>query len=97
MPFDMLTTETIYHTAHLAGLHLTPEQALAMQTDLNQILEWVAILQTVDTTGVAPLIYPIENLNTWAEDTAIAGFTREEALQNAPQKNDTHFLVPKVL
>ncbi|TAE09295.1 MAG: Asp-tRNA(Asn)/Glu-tRNA(Gln) amidotransferase subunit GatC [Bacteroidetes bacterium] len=92
----MLTQETIAHTAHLAGLHLDATQSANMQQQLDQILAWVAVLQNIDTTNVEPLIHPTEVLNTWAEDIAKEGFTHTEALHNAPQHNESHFLVPKV-
>jgi aspartyl-tRNA(Asn)/glutamyl-tRNA(Gln) amidotransferase subunit C len=93
----MLNQDTITHTAHLAGLYIEASKSEKLQQDLNQILEWVTILQDLDTTQVEPLIHPTEVLNTWVEDIAKAGFTQEEALANAPLKNATHFLVPKVL
>lgn len=93
----MLTPEILTHTARLAGLSISELDADKMQAELTQILDWVRVLQEIDTQEVEPLIYPIEVLNAWVEDEPKLAYTQAEALQNAPKHNETSFLVAKVL
>ncbi len=65
----MLTQEEIEHIADLARLHLEPEEMERCRQQIGSILEYVAVLQSVDTTGVAELSHPIGLENVWREDT----------------------------
>ena len=50
-----VTVEEVERVAELAHLELTPEETGGMLNDLNAILDYVAELNELDTTGVAPL------------------------------------------
>ena len=51
-----VTLDTVRHVAALANLELTREEEPRMQRDLNAILEHIADLNTLDTTGVEPMV-----------------------------------------
>lgn len=92
-----ITLDTVRTIAHLARLEFDAEAEVAMQHDLSRILDWVEKLREVDTTGVEPLIHPSEELDAWTDDVPQPPLTREEALRNAPDHDDTFFRVPKVI
>jgi len=94
MPIDI---ETIKKVAHLARLELSPEEESQLSVDIEQILAWIDQLEEVDTTGIDPVIHMHDNINAYREDVAHNDLTREEALFNAPQKEDGHFKVVKVI
>ncbi len=50
-----VTVEDVERVAELAHLELKPEETAAMLRDLNAILDYVAELNELDTSGVAPL------------------------------------------
>jgi aspartyl-tRNA(Asn)/glutamyl-tRNA(Gln) amidotransferase subunit C len=50
-----VTVKDVERVAELAQLELGPEETPAMLRDLNAILDYVAELNELDTTGVAPL------------------------------------------
>jgi len=50
-----VTVEEVERVAELAHLELKPEETPAMLRDLNAILDYVAQLNELDTTGVTPL------------------------------------------
>ena len=50
-----VTVEDVERVAELAHLELKPEETPGMLRDLNAILEYVAELNELDTSGVAPL------------------------------------------
>ncbi len=92
-----LTREEVIHVAHLARLSLRPEEIELFTRQLNDILEYVAKLQELDTAGVLPLAHVIPVSNAFREDTVEVGLNRELALENAPAREEGSFVVPRVI
>ncbi len=92
-----LTKEEVLKVAHLARLEFKEEEIEKFRGDLNNILSFIEKLQEVDTEGVEPM-YQVNNLsNVLRKDEIKESLTKEEALKNAPQKDDGMFIVPKVV
>ncbi len=89
--------ETVDKIAHLGRLVLTDEEKDRSIIELSEILSFMEKLGEVDVTGVEPLIYMNEAVNVLRPDVVIQEITREEALMNAPLKNDEYFKVSKVI
>ncbi|HKK79924.1 MAG TPA: Asp-tRNA(Asn)/Glu-tRNA(Gln) amidotransferase subunit GatC [Phaeodactylibacter sp.] len=87
----------ISHLEHLARLQLSEEEQAQLQNDLNRILDMVGKLDTLDTEGVAPLVYVNEEVDTLRPDQIAGQLPRDLALRNAPQQDGKHFMVPKVI
>ena len=68
-----------------------------MQTELERMISFVEKLKEIDTENIQPLLHMSTNLNIFREDAIHGSISREEALKNAPQKNEAFFLVPKVI
>jgi aspartyl-tRNA(Asn)/glutamyl-tRNA(Gln) amidotransferase subunit C len=51
----MLTDAEISHIAKLARIELTEEMRERMKRDLTKVLDYVALLERADTSGVEPL------------------------------------------
>lgn len=92
-----LSREDVLHVAELARLSLGPEEVELFTRQLNDILAYVEKLQELDTSGVAPLAHVIPVFNAFREDEVIAGLPLEEALENAPAREEGNFLVPRVI
>ena len=89
--------ETVEKIAHLARLELTEKEKEKSIEELNEILDFMAKLNELDTTGVEPLIYMNEAVNVLRADEVKQEMTREEALLNAPLKNEEYIKVAKVI
>jgi len=89
--------KTVQKLAHLSRLELTEKEQEKMSEDLGDILDWVEKLEEVDTSNVKPLGNVNEEPIHFREDKADNFFSGEEALKNAPEKDQGHFIVPKVL
>ncbi|HVW14175.1 MAG TPA: Asp-tRNA(Asn)/Glu-tRNA(Gln) amidotransferase subunit GatC [Mucilaginibacter sp.] len=89
--------ETVDKIAHLARLELSEQEKETLMGDMGKILDFMAKLNEVDTTGVEPLVYMTDEINVLREDEVKQEITREEALQNAPKHDDKYFLVAKVI
>jgi aspartyl-tRNA(Asn)/glutamyl-tRNA(Gln) amidotransferase subunit C len=94
MTIDQDTVEKI---AHLARLELTGDEKQGMITDMNKILGFMDKLNEIDTTGVEPMVYMTNEVNSLREDVIKHEITHEEALQNAPKQDGEYFLVAKVI
>jgi len=81
----------------LARLKLSPAESTKIQGDLNNILQMVSKLEELDLDNVEPLIYITEEVNVLREDEIKNQVDRAAALSNAPDKNEAHFKVPKVI
>lgn len=80
----------------LAGFELSPEEREALRADLARILAYFRKLGELDTEGVPPY-EPLPGVrNVLREDEPRGSLSREEALGNAPRREDGYFLVPRV-
>lgn len=89
--------DTLNYLAKLSRLELEEGEKDQLLNDLNNILAFVEQLKEVDTTNVEPLIFMNEDANEMREDIIKQETTQTDALRNAPVKNDSYFLVPKVI
>jgi len=92
-----LSNADVAKVALLARLRISPDELEMFTGQLNSIVDYVAQLQEVDTTGVEPLAHGIEVRNVFRDDVRGEALPREQALANAPKRNATSFLVPAVL
>ena len=84
--------------AEYARIGMTDDEIAQMTVDLNNIIESLEPITEYDLDGVEPTFHPIGKLsNVMREDVEVVGFTQDEALANAPQRQDGCFLVPSIL
>jgi aspartyl-tRNA(Asn)/glutamyl-tRNA(Gln) amidotransferase subunit C len=83
--------------AHLARLALSDQEAERMTRDLDRILDYVAQLQELDTSGVEPTSHAVPLPTPLRPDRAEPGMAPELVLANAPDREDDAFAVPRVL
>ncbi len=89
--------ETVDKIAHLARLELNGDEKQVMIKDMNKILDFMAKLNEIDTSGIEPLVYMTNEVNVLRDDVVKQEITHQEALQNAPKHDDDYFLVAKVI
>jgi len=92
-----LTPEEVEHVALLGRLKLTEEERERFTTQLNSILGYFEQLQQIDTADVPPMSHAVAVTNVFREDEPQPSLTPEEALQNAPDREDDYFRVPRVI
>jgi aspartyl-tRNA(Asn)/glutamyl-tRNA(Gln) amidotransferase subunit C len=92
-----INRDTLLKIAHLARLNFSDESEQEMLDGLNEMIKWVEKLHEVDTEGVQPLTNMSQEINSWCEDEVKIDISREQALKNAPKKDQEFFIVPKVL
>ena len=62
-----LTINDVRRISDLARIDLSEESAKKLMGELNDILSMVEQIQSVDTTGVAPMPHPMMSPSTIAE------------------------------
>jgi aspartyl-tRNA(Asn)/glutamyl-tRNA(Gln) amidotransferase subunit C len=87
----------VAHVASLARLALSPGEIEAMTRDLEQILAHVASLDALPTDGVPPTLHGFDLPTPLRPDRPAPAMDPELAVGNAPARQGTAFLVPKVL
>ena len=93
-----ITINDVQRLASLSSLHLSDDEAQALQGDLERIIKYIEQLGELDTTGVVPT-YQVTGLeNVWRDDSVqTSEVTREELLALAPEQASHSVKVPKVL
>ena len=93
-----LSREDVLRIAELARLELTPEEVDLFTRQLASILNYVAEIQGLDTTGVLPTAQVI-NRPVDRADEPLPTLPRDAALANAPEAATEAglFKVPRVM
>jgi aspartyl-tRNA(Asn)/glutamyl-tRNA(Gln) amidotransferase subunit C len=83
--------------AHLSRLEFEEKDAEKMMQDMTNIVNWVEKLNEVNTDGVEPLTTMSHEVNALREDKVGEHLSHDDALRNAPKKDQDYFRVPKVM
>lgn len=94
--------EDLERVAELAHLELAADETPGMAHDLNAILDYVAELNELDTSGVIPLaqVSELEGVagpSSLREDRPRPSLQRAAVMPQAPESNGVFFKVPKVI
>jgi aspartyl-tRNA(Asn)/glutamyl-tRNA(Gln) amidotransferase subunit C len=81
----------------LGRLLLSDAELDAMTSQLGDILGYMELLGELDTTRVEPMAHALDIADVFRADQVRPGLPREEALQNAPKRDQECYLVPAVL
>jgi aspartyl-tRNA(Asn)/glutamyl-tRNA(Gln) amidotransferase subunit C len=87
----------IEKVARLARLELSEEERVTFGNQLEQILTYMEQLNRLDTSGVEPTSHAIPMYNVLREDEVKSSFPQEEVLGIAPDQEDGHFKVPRII
>jgi aspartyl-tRNA(Asn)/glutamyl-tRNA(Gln) amidotransferase subunit C len=88
--------QEVEHVAMLARLELSPDELEKMRSQLSQILDYIAMLNEVDVSDVAPTFQVTDMLNVMRPDEVRPSLPREDVLANAPDQQDGMFRVKPV-
>ena len=92
-----LTRADVEKIALLARLRLTTDEIEGLSRQLTQIVDYIESLRELDTRGVEPMAHALDLVNVFAEDEGVPSLDREQALANAPKRDDECYRVPAVL
>jgi len=94
---NRLTSEEVKHIAHLARLELMPGDINRFSIELSDILNYIDILQDFDAHDVDPTFFTAPLFNVLRKDEPGHSLPVEDALANAPLRQDHYFKAPRIL
>ena len=89
--------EDVLHIAKLASLKLKEEEIEEYRKNLQDILNVANIVNGVNTENISETIGSTSNVNVFREDEVKAFEDEAALLQNAPEKQNNMFSIPKVI
>ena len=92
-----LDRDQVLHIAELAKLALTDEETELFAEQLSEILASFEVLARLDTDAIPPTAQAIYMRNVTRADEVQCSLAPEQALANAPQRQDDHFRVKPIL
>mgnify|MGYP001044474015 CR=1 FL=1 len=97
MAKNVISDETIEYVGILAKLELSGEERERAKEDMANMLDYIDLLNELDTAGVEPMshVFPVNNV--FREDVVENGNDRENMLANAPEQKDGCYKVPKTV
>ena len=93
----MLTADEVRHVAMLARLGLTEEEVETFRVQLLDLLQYIEVLNKVDTSSIEPTAQILSHLNVLRPDESRNSWPVEDILSNAPAQEDGFIRVPPVL
>ena len=82
--------------ARLARLGISPDEVLRYRDQLRNILHHIEALNHADTSKVPATAHPLEERNVMRDDKIEPCLPAEEALKNAPSREDSYFKVKAI-
>ncbi len=92
-----VTREDVLRCARLTDLNLEEKEIEPLRQDMERLLSHAESLNSLPLEGVEPTFHGAEITLIRREDRVVPGFSQAEALANAPDTDQGHFRVPKVI
>jgi aspartyl-tRNA(Asn)/glutamyl-tRNA(Gln) amidotransferase subunit C len=92
-----MTKEELSDYANSIQISLTDDEAVLIHSQINNILDYVSVLEDYDCQNSEEFQFMIDDVNRLREDISQPSIPLAEALQNAANKNENFFKVPKVI
>lgn len=88
--------DTVKHIAKLSNLRFSEEEINKLSPKFERVLNSIQKIEELDLDGIEPMSHVNESYNMLRDDVVEPSLTTEEALKNAPKKNEYFFKVPKM-
>lgn len=94
---NKISDETIEYVGILAKLELFGEEKENAKADMEKMLDYIDMLNELDTAGIEPMshVFPVNNV--FREDVVENGDGSRNTLANAPLAKEQGFKVPKTI
>ncbi|MEE9603436.1 MAG: Asp-tRNA(Asn)/Glu-tRNA(Gln) amidotransferase subunit GatC [Thermoguttaceae bacterium] len=92
-----ISREEVEKVSLLSRLLLSDGELVKMTTQLGRVLEYIELLDELDTERIEPLSHALDVCDVMRDDRVGPSLSRDDALANAPQRDKECYLVPAVL
>lgn len=89
--------EEILHIAKLASLKIKDEEIEEYRKNLQDILNFANTINSVDTENIEGTNGATNNANVLREDEVEIFEDKDALMENAPEKSNNMFKIPKVI
>ena len=93
----LIERSTVEKVAILARIAIPASRLDGLVEELRSIVEYVDQLAELDVADVAPLTHAVGGSNVYRDDEPGASLAAEEALANAPDREDGFYRVRRVI
>ena len=93
----MISEKDVKYVAELARIHLKDEEIDRLTKDLENILDYIKKLNTLDVAGIQPTSHVLPLKNVHRKDKVRPSLTQQEALKISVEQQEGAFKVPKVI
>lgn len=87
----------VEHIALLSRIRLTEEEKDIFSKQLGSIIEYISKLNEINTEDVEPTSHVLPIKNIFGDDNLLPSLPKDKALQNAPDKTEDFYRVPKII
>jgi aspartyl-tRNA(Asn)/glutamyl-tRNA(Gln) amidotransferase subunit C len=91
-----LTTEEVKKLAQLSRINLTPDEEIRYAETISAVLEYMKILNEVDTKGIEPTLQVTGLQGIVREDEIKNSSISKELVEEMPRREDDELVVPGV-
>lgn len=92
----LLSIEEVVKIAQLARIELTPEEQARYAETISAVLDYMNILNEVDTAGVEPTFQVTGLENVYRDDIVVESKLRDKLLKQMPEVEMEELVVPGV-
>ena len=93
----MISEKDVRHIASLARIHLKQNEIQELTQNLENILQYMAQLEKLDTSKVDPTSHVLELKNVFREDSVTPSLKTDDVMKMAVEPHQGSFKVPKVI
>lgn len=83
--------------ASLSMIYLTGDEKASIEREMKDIISFAGQLNQADTTDIPASSHIVKKENVFRPDIPKTVFTREQLLENTPQKQDGYIFVPQIV
>jgi aspartyl-tRNA(Asn)/glutamyl-tRNA(Gln) amidotransferase subunit C len=93
----MITRKDVEHIGWLASIDIADEEKDELVDQFNSILDYFQQLDEVETEGVEPTYRVVDLSNIFRDDLVLKSLTQDQALKNAPRRENGYFKSPRIV
>ena len=94
---ETISKEEILHIAKLSSLKIKEEEIEEYRKNLQDILNFANTINSLDTSKIEETNGTSSNVNVLREDKQVEFKDKDLLMQNAPEKANNMFKIPKVI
>ena len=92
-----ISRDTVKYVAKLSRIEIEDSKLDDFTSQLDRILAYIEKLNQLDTENTAPTSHALELNNVFRKDENTPSLDNKAALSNAPEQENGHFKVPKII